>query len=743
MKKTHKKLLGIGGLALVAGVTAIAYHIPDAGAIGTSANGRVDVSVNVIGQNPEVHLISPLDGAKLTNPNLHIVARYVDADQVEYLLSDGVDTITVPSPALSGNATGEVGNSGEHDFYYNLKNFNTSRAGYGSYTLKAKVTRKGSSVEDTVRFSYTPASVDDGTIPTDENNNPIVDLKVKASVVKVEAIVLKPDGEEALRTTVDTNGQTQVSMVLPFSENQSLESDTYTVKFITYSYNGLGVLVPDQSEDTTNLRTQVTYEKKVEPEPEVPSDDTPPTPQDPSAGDENNPETPAPSETNPGDTVHIIVTDPETGEKVLETDVPVNDDGSVTVPLGDYNLPKGEYDIDVIPYKTDPVTGEKVLDEDKKTTSEVNYEGKTEENQPSTNEETGDAVIPITNDGSVEKAKIIIEDKDGNKTTIIVDVKEGQDDIEIPFEELGLTEGDYKVTIITYSVDPETGKLAPNQNPAYVRPIDINYTKPEPEPEPKPSYNFIDKDNGYNTHTWNRNADAGESLRLRIPNADVYDYFDSSKVYFTYAANLANLFDDANRLNSIYFEESKGGLNIDLLSSFLATLPNGEYYLGVALTNGDKPTVKIKITGNTNTDNNNPNPVIDVNVEEGVEKVEIIVYDKNGKEIFRFEAPVTDITTNHITLPFNNYGLSDGDYLVAVIPYARNDKGELVPLISEEEAKKNATKIGYGTPEVPNTGNFLASLNLSSKDFLISGLVVFAVVTAGGIFILRRKETRR
>ena len=138
-----------------------------------------------------------------------------------------------------------------------------------------------------------------------------------------------------------------------------------------------------------------------------------------------------------------------------------------------------------------------------------------------------------------------------------------------------------------------------------------------------------------------------------------------------------------------------------------------------------------------------PNPVIDVTVEEGVEKIEIIVYDKDGNEIFRYDVPVSSIVDNHIELPFDKNGLAEGEYLIAIIPYARNEAGELVPLISEEEAKRNAIRITYGSPEVPDTGNFFANLNLSSKDFLLTGLIVFAAVTVGGIFILRRKETRR
>ncbi len=465
MKKTHKKLLGIGGLVFVAGITAIAYHIPDAGAVSTSASASVDVSVNVVGKNPEININSPLDGAKLANPNLHIVTRYADADEVIYTLSDGSTTVTIPSPALSGNATAEIGNSGEHDFYYDLKEFDPNTAGYGDYVLKVTVNRADVSVEDSVSFTYIPATVGTGDFSVDDKNNPIVDLNIKESVVKVAAIVFKPNGEEAFRITADTEGNSPFYLTLPFSKYSSLGNGNYTVKFITQSYNGYGVLVNDQEEDTTNLVATVAYIKK-----EVPPEPKP-----------------------------DCTTNPE--------------------------LPECQ--------KPEP-----------------------------------------------------------------------------------------KPDCTTNPELPECQKPKPEPEPE---------PKPEPEPEPKPD---------------------------------------------------------------------------------------------------DTPAIK------------DTDPIIDVNVDDGVEKVEIIVYDKNGKEVFRMEVPVSSITTNHIALPFDHYGLEDGDYQIAVVPYAKNEKGELVALITEEEAKKNSFRIDYDVPEVPNTGSFFASLNLSSRDFLLSGLVVFTVVTAGGIFILRRKEIR-
>ncbi|MBQ8992088.1 hypothetical protein IJ090_01475 [Candidatus Saccharibacteria bacterium] len=737
MKKIHKRLLGVGGLALVAAITTVAYHIPDAGAVSYSAN--VDVNVSVVSQNPEVIINSPLDGAKLTNPNLNIKVRYGDAESITYTLIKGDQSVVIPSPALSGNATEIYGNSGEHNFYYNLKEFNPSTAGYGSYTLNVTVNGKNSSsVEDSVSFTYTPASVDDGSIPVDENNNPIVDLNVKESVIKVEAIVLNSDGSEAFRTTVDTNGESPVYMTLPFSSNNS-ESGTYTVKFITYSYNGLGQLVADQDEATTNLKTQVTYTKKVVPDDAFPPDDTPATPQNPEAGDENNPEVPAPAGTEEGEIVHVVVTDPTTGEVVLEVDLPANADGTVTIPFGDYNLPEGDYQVTVTPYTEDPITGEPVLDPSKATSSNTEYEGKTEENQITVNPETGNPVVSITNDGSVVKAKVIIEDKDGNKIEVPIDIAPGQTEINIPFESLGLPAGDYKVTVITYSRDPETGKLVPNQDIKYVKPYNVAYDGSGVLP-----YRFIDENNENDTHNWDRYANAGKDLFFRIPTFDTYRYFDPNDVYVTTLGNEANLFNAGNRLNRIYFKDSNGSLNLYLLSSYLATLKNGNYVLGVILDNGERPTVDFEITGELKGEcTETPNPVIDIEVEEGVVKVEIIVYDKNMKEVFRFEAPVTSITTNHITLPLSNYCLGDGDYYYGIIPYILDENGDYVPLITEDEAKQNAIKFTYGNPEVPNTGSFLSALNLSQKDFLLTGLIVFTVVTAGGIFILRKQESRR
>lgn len=737
MKKIHKRLLGVGGIALVAAITTVAYQIPDVGAMTASA--EVNVTVNVLSNNPEIKINSPLDGAKLVSPILNIKTRFADADQIEYILTKGSQSVMLPAPALPDPSDPRHGSSGEHDFNYNLKEFNPSTAGYGNYVLKVTIKRNETVLEDNVSFSYIPASVDDGTIPTDENNNPIVDLNVKPSVVKAEAIVFDKDGNKVFAQPVvgENDGSNKIYFTIPFFENDK-ESGNYTVKFITYSYNGYGQLVPDQTEESTDLQTQVTYKKKAEPI--IPDDDTPTTPLNPSAGDPNNPTVPAPAGTVEGDMVHVVIVDPTTGEVVVETELPVNKDGTVTIPLDGYNIPAGDYKGYLTPYNVDPSTGEATLDPSRTKVVDIHYEGKSANWQITTNKDNGNPILTFTNDGTVKKAKFVITDKNGKEIdTIIVDIKPDQTKIELPFDELGLVAGDYGIKPVTYSTNPKTGKLAPNQNPYYVRPIPFTYRGANR------SYEFLDKDNKLGTHTWNRNTDAGKSEVFRILESDTYSLFNAREVFFVKAADLGSLFSDASRLNPLRFVayDDEGGLRLELLSSYLATLPNGDYYLGVRLANGADRMAKLTVTGDTGTNNNNPNPVIDINVEEGVVMVEIIVYDKNGNEIFRFKVPVTSATTNHIELPFDLYNLPDGEYLVAVIPYAYDENGNLVPLISEEEAKKNAIKIYYGAPEVPNTGDFFSSLNLSEKDFLLTGLIIFAAVTAGGVFFLKKKESHR
>ena len=430
MKKTCKKLLGIGGLALVAGITAVAYHIPDAGAVSTSASAKVDVSVSVASKNPEIRIDGPLDGAKLTNPNLHINVTYADADKIEYTLTKDGKTVVIPAPDLSGNDDGTHGNNGVHDFIYNLKNFDPTTAGYGDYVLKIVIERGSTKIEDTVSFSYSAATIEKGSITTDENGNPIVELGVGEAVEKVDAIVVGQNGEELFRVTVDTNGVSPAYITLPFFEN-GMDSGNYTVKFITYSYNGLGQLVPDQTIDGTDIVTTVTYVRR-------------------------------------------------------------------------------------------PVSG-------------------------------------------------------------------------------------------------------------------------------------------------NTNANTGA----------------------------------------------------------------GEYYPTGDSTSSDKkcPTADL------------PNPVLDIEVEEGVRQIEFIIYNISGdKEMFRYKAFVSSALTNHIALPFNLHCLEEGIYLVAAIPYVLDENGNLVPLISEDEAKKYAFKVYYGVSEIPNTGDVLSSIDIPYKDCLISGLIIFFIITFIGILILRREE---
>ena len=127
-----------------------------------------------------------------------------------------------------------------------------------------------------------------------------------------------------------------------------------------------------------------------------------------------------------------------------------------------------------------------------------------------------------------------------------------------------------------------------------------------------------------------------------------------------------------------------------------------------------------------------------------MERVELIIHDESGKEVFRYWADATSITTNHISVPFAEHGVPYGTYYIAVVPYARSaTTGELYATITEAEAWKNPIRVVYGTPEVPNTGGLFSILNISQKDFLISGLVIFGLVTAAGIVLMRRSSHRR
>ena len=142
----------------------------------------------------------------------------------------------------------------------------------------------------------------------------------------------------------------------------------------------------------------------------------------------------------------------------------------------------------------------------------------------------------------------------------------------------------------------------------------------------------------------------------------------------------------------------------------------------------------------------------------GVAKVKVTLKDKSGHKVGDKEIEITDPTamTNGGTIELNsediNNKLDKGDYTLEVVALngAGDDleKPELAsfkftgkdePAKPEDKPATPGKNGGKKTPAVPNTGgSVFAGMNLSSSDFLASGIAVFAFLSLLAVVFLKK-----
>ncbi len=139
------------------------------------------------------------------------------------------------------------------------------------------------------------------------------------------------------------------------------------------------------------------------------------------------------------------------------------------------------------------------------------------------------------------------------------------------------------------------------------------------------------------------------------------------------------------------------------------------------------------------------NPSIEIDVNDEVEKVIIQIYDKNGNPILvDKDGKETPIIVDKsafdengkliVELPLDSYGVKEGEYTVVVDAYDKN--GNII--------SKKTTPIEYtpATPELPNTGSLVGELNISRLDYIITGLIAFALISGFAVYLVLRKSRR-
>ena len=161
-------------------------------------------------------------------------------------------------------------------------------------------------------------------------------------------------------------------------------------------------------------------------------------------------------------------------------------------------------------------------------------------------------------------------------------------------------------------------------------------------------------------------------------------------------------------------------------------------------------------------------PVVNIEYDEGVAKVEVMPVDSKGNPLF--DKPIIlELTPDEtgkfpagsksVTLPFGSYGLDSGEYSVVVTSYKQTSE----PAVDEDDnpiTDEDGNPIyNYGyevlpspidtfrvsyvqppAPDVPDTGRFLGNLNIAQSDVIITSVVAFIGVAMVAFLLLGRKK---
>ncbi len=158
--------------------------------------------------------------------------------------------------------------------------------------------------------------------------------------------------------------------------------------------------------------------------------------------------------------------------------------------------------------------------------------------------------------------------------------------------------------------------------------------------------------------------------------------------------------------------------------------------------------------------NANSDPKIAADVSSKVEKVQVQAYDKDGNALFvdenGAETPILidrdEFDGNHLdlVLPFKEYGAANGKYTAVLVSYdgADNIIG-INPVDFNYDKNSGATDPSgkpiddsTGTPEVPDTGLSSNALNISRLDYILSGVIVFSLVSGFALYLILRRSRR-
>ncbi len=268
MQKSKKRILGIGGLAIVGAMTAYAFAVPtpDVDAVG-STSGAVNLRVNVFDSVASLDITSPANGTITLNNNMEIGLFYSQAVKISY---------TIANTTTGGSKNGEylpAELNGTHALPIDL---NANGLGFGRYRFDSSV-NDGSDYAS-VEFYYIPLKMN--TVANAENGDPTVEIEYASAVNSVDLQAYdssnRPVFSSPINVQITNPGVIGTQTItLPFRDNHA-SSGQYTIAAI--AKNAAGEVLTSATGIVSSEANYVSPDGPDEP-------DTPDTPDEPDTPD--------------------------------------------------------------------------------------------------------------------------------------------------------------------------------------------------------------------------------------------------------------------------------------------------------------------------------------------------------------------------------------------------------------------------------------------------------------------------
>ena len=125
-----------------------------------------------------------------------------------------------------------------------------------------------------------------------------------------------------------------------------------------------------------------------------------------------------------------------------------------------------------------------------------------------------------------------------------------------------------------------------------------------------------------------------------------------------------------------------------------------------------------------------------------IDKLVINVYDENGNLIEGLSPVEVTPPTTSVPLDFGKYGLGSGKYTIKVTAYDANGNPLYAPYEVLVNYTAGETPVTPDIVPVPDTGGIFQNANISTTDYLITGIIIFGLVAIAGIMFAMKDNKK-